>query len=710
MTDPAAPPSLDQLLLHRAWVRSLALSLAGDEHSAADLEQSAWLRLIERPDTALRSPGAWFATVLRNLARDAGRSAPRRRERERAAARPDAQPSAHDVVARADAHQRVTRAVLALPDPFRTVVLMRFFDDLPPREIAAALGVPPATVRSRLHRGLALLREGLETSDPRGLGAALLPLLAAPPRAGGGAVALLEGGLVVSTKKKITLVVIALLLLLGAAWTLGPGRAPRGVAFSDSQEPARDVAAARRTTLPAGPRAEAPAAVVVPEDEPSDPAGSAPRRTSRALEPQLLRPAGGQRSTHADEREPEDPEPGVEILTHGGGAVETVETSGIWADAPPHGDVRLRGRVVDLHGRPLPGAWVFHIEVDEAGRPRRMGRWIFARKVAETGADGAFDVPEMPAGSYWLQADFGGRNRVDGDLLLDDAPLLRVRDGQTLDGITLRVPVDPTVLATVEGEVFDRHGRPLSGELVHAGRSSDWVRPDGSFRIPRLEPGRMVVRTEFGGAVNEERVVDVGPGGTARVRFELAYATQGALDLSVRVVDSHGAPVTGAVLYLGVGDDDDRSGRTDAEGRYHFTRLPASCGTSPKKLFVMNASDTGDRFENTHLDDLKLPSPDIEIVVRLLTTIRLRVHDQLSGEPVQFVNWRLRPESEAAPALDPTLAGRDRWSREGEFELRSPAGRFVLTVHGKGHRSIEAILDVPDDPGPFTLDIALTPQ
>jgi RNA polymerase sigma-70 factor (ECF subfamily) len=52
--------------------------------------------------------------------------------------------------------------VASLPEGQREVLLMRFVDDLQLDEIAAALGIPLGTVKSRLHHAIAALR-----SDPR---------------------------------------------------------------------------------------------------------------------------------------------------------------------------------------------------------------------------------------------------------------------------------------------------------------------------------------------------------------------------------------------------------------------------------------------------------------------------------------------------------------------------------------------------------------
>jgi RNA polymerase sigma-70 factor, ECF subfamily len=44
----------------------------------------------------------------------------------------------------------------------RAVLVLRYYDDLPVRDIAALVGCPEATVRTRLHRGLADLRKELD--------------------------------------------------------------------------------------------------------------------------------------------------------------------------------------------------------------------------------------------------------------------------------------------------------------------------------------------------------------------------------------------------------------------------------------------------------------------------------------------------------------------------------------------------------------------
>jgi RNA polymerase sigma-70 factor (ECF subfamily) len=55
----------------------------------------------------------------------------------------------------------IERALGAVPEPFRTAVVMRDVEDFTYQEIARMLEVPMGTVMSRIHRGRALLREKL---------------------------------------------------------------------------------------------------------------------------------------------------------------------------------------------------------------------------------------------------------------------------------------------------------------------------------------------------------------------------------------------------------------------------------------------------------------------------------------------------------------------------------------------------------------------
>ena len=55
-------------------------------------------------------------------------------------------------------------AIDALPDDFREVLVLRLVEDLSGSEVADMLGIPEATVKTRLHRARALVRERIARS------------------------------------------------------------------------------------------------------------------------------------------------------------------------------------------------------------------------------------------------------------------------------------------------------------------------------------------------------------------------------------------------------------------------------------------------------------------------------------------------------------------------------------------------------------------
>lgn len=158
-----------------AFVRGLAHKLLADEHAAEDLAQEAWLH-------ALRGPAprggfrTWIAAIVRNLAISQHRRAQRRVRHETAAARfAQAVGDASTVPTRLEAHELLIATVRALDEPYRTAIVLRYFEGLSPRAIAANRGLPVRTVHTHLQRGLDQLRARLRDRDPRWTTLLLLP-------------------------------------------------------------------------------------------------------------------------------------------------------------------------------------------------------------------------------------------------------------------------------------------------------------------------------------------------------------------------------------------------------------------------------------------------------------------------------------------------------------------------------------------------------
>jgi RNA polymerase sigma-70 factor (ECF subfamily) len=139
--------------------------------AAEDVAQEAFVRAYRtlgrfRPGEPFRP---WLLRIVTNAALNEVRSRTRRvglfaraaAVAERAFEPPDAAVEAGDEAA------GVLRAINALPLDDRVVLYLRYYLELPEREIAAAIGKPPGTVKSRLHRASARLREVIEREEPQ---------------------------------------------------------------------------------------------------------------------------------------------------------------------------------------------------------------------------------------------------------------------------------------------------------------------------------------------------------------------------------------------------------------------------------------------------------------------------------------------------------------------------------------------------------------
>src|SRR5687768_1345908 len=174
MTPDPDTVTAEEPLAHGRWVQALARSLAADASTADDVAQEAWVDALEHPPRRRGNLRAWFARIVRRRWADHVRAEVRRARPHPRAASGDAAPTADEVLVRAETRLRIARELLALEEPYRGTLLLRFHEELPPRRIARHQGIPVATVRTRLQRGLARLRARLGADDRQDSRRALL--------------------------------------------------------------------------------------------------------------------------------------------------------------------------------------------------------------------------------------------------------------------------------------------------------------------------------------------------------------------------------------------------------------------------------------------------------------------------------------------------------------------------------------------------------
>jgi RNA polymerase sigma factor (sigma-70 family) len=160
--------ALEELI--RTWERPLLYflrRLVPDEADAWDVLQQTWVRVL-RGIGSLDDPrglAPWLYRVARNTAFSHARSLGPPHEPLKD--RPDARAAdpVSGCVEFEDA-ERVHRGLLSLSLAHREVLMLFFLEDLSVEEVATVLGVPPGTVKSRLHYAKLALRKVLEGEAP----------------------------------------------------------------------------------------------------------------------------------------------------------------------------------------------------------------------------------------------------------------------------------------------------------------------------------------------------------------------------------------------------------------------------------------------------------------------------------------------------------------------------------------------------------------
>ncbi|MBK7877658.1 MAG: sigma-70 family RNA polymerase sigma factor [Planctomycetes bacterium] len=706
-----APRDPEELLLYDGFVRSIARELVRGER-AEDVAQDAWVAAMERPPEGSGALGGWWTVVVRRLASKARRGDARRRAREEDAARGERVPSAHELLERESARARVVEAVLALHEPYRSTLVLRYFENRTPRAIAKQLGVPVETVRTRTKRGLELLRVELERDGGRDTWlAALAPFLAldpaVPAAVGSGALATKALPWVNVMSTKVKWLGGALALLLVSLWLyqafqlastaavganssveLASQTAPPAVELAPASSAERAVDAAARSVAANG--ATAPNAtgtndvgalrVRVAWFGGTEPAVGIQARIARAV-PGALRIDELREETGASgELLVEGLAPASYSVRVDRGAYQSAEVvAGKTAELVFVLDrgFDVEGTVVDAEHRPVADAevWLGGWATDEEGiTVARSGAdgSFFVRAVADAATMGARADGHAPSIPQSLAAGEGATAKLTLELLAGAG----VVHGVVLDPKLAPVAGAHVLVGALQPKyVLTPDGRGHMG----AGPRELVTDAEGRFRAVGVAAGDVDVAVRAKGFAPRVGSVVLPVNGSAQfdARLELGVGVDG------RVVDALGAPVTKAGVRL-----KDAEGvlanhaRTREDGTFELRDLP----TGP---FVLAVEKDGVGSATIALEGTPGAVLTPTIALTSAGEIRGRVVDE-RGAPL--ASWQVQLQDEAAGDGAPDW-GTTKTDAEGRFEF--------VDVHDRAHR-----LDVTSPEGGYPVHVA----
>lgn len=617
--------SLQNLFQEGPRIRRLARSLLSDPSLVDDVVQDTLATSLSRPPRNEQAIRAWISKVVRNFAAQNQRSESARNARQEDASRPEAGEATQEIVERAATHKLVVEAVLGLREPYRSTILMRYFDELSPSSISKRLGIPLPTVESRLSRGLAQLREQMQRHFGQA-GRAWQPaliLLAREPR---DLISTAIGALVVTTQVKVISASIAAIVISLAAWQ-----------WVDSSNPATPV----NNTAPN---------IEIASNAPPE------------LQSDLWPPAAGEVEQSSSERQQVAPQQKpAKVLEPK--AVETfVDT--------------IQGRVVDQSNQALPRVRVHY-------RPKELPDWAAALTgTAMTDESGHFEISRRMALGGNLEVSDPDwvtviRSQIDSNKQLEDEYLIIAAPKHSVTGIVVgengsSIP-EAVIRLSPPGDFRSRFD-----VLLDYYNDETWqavTGADGRFQFaqaPQINGARLTVDA----AGYESAELELPPHANPDIAITLTRPE--SKTLAGQVLDHEGKTVAGAQVSLG-----DRITQTNGRGEFRMELARINYGGRDSQPEAqISSEDLLAIKEGFRAGVARAPSFDAENRPIWPSFVTL----QLPGPPLTIRGKVKKPSGKVARGVkvwvqDPTL-----FARNGVLQNQSGAPLLVedISAGGKG--------------------------
>jgi hypothetical protein len=388
------------------------------------------------------------------------------------------------------------------------------------------------------------------------------------------------------------------------------------------------------------------------------------------------------------------------------------------AGMPPPRDTPLKAGTAVIRGR---------VFAADTGQPLRKAIIRVSSpdmregRMATTDADGRYELKELTAGRYTLNASKGSFVALQYGQLRPFEPgkPLEVLDGQTIDKIDFRLPRG----AIITGRVVDEYGEPVADtqvlpmrfvnqggrrRMVPTGRSS-MTNDIGEYRIFGLAPGQYYISATMRAgfmmnAQSEDRsgyapTYYPGTGNIAEAQKLTVALGQSLTDINLSLiptriasvsgvaVDSQGRPLAGGMVMVGqrqgAGGFSMNSGgmiRPDgtftvnglAPGDYTLqATVPGMMGPDMSEVATAEITVAGDDITGLRLTTVK-PS---------VLTGRISFSDPSASGSLRSTMFRAAATPRTPEDMSPFAGGQGRINEDFTFEIKARPGNSLIRVN-----------------------------
>ena len=342
------------------------------------------------------------------------------------------------------------------------------------------------------------------------------------------------------------------------------------------------------------------------------------------------------------------------------------------------GKVVVRGA-----GQPLANA-VVGLE------PVRPGMGVFlldGGTIIVSAADGSFQIPDVPAGSYHVVANF--TNEPIADWVADPVPI-KVAAGQTLSGVQIQAYKGGIVEVTVRGK--DNH-EPLADVGVSVNSEDDsrggstGTNGVAYFRLP---PGQFSVFANKPDWSQAQTQATVTEGQTTSVTIEL----NAPFKVAGVVRDASGAPVAGASVGVFPNYGNERAdSKTDANGHYEVSWQKPSWAGSQNQTFYLLARHLERKL--AVMQEMEETTTNLDLTLKPAMSVSGRVQDTKGKAVTNLMAYVMLYRENSGFTISRQPVHSDE---QGRIQMEAlPMGeRYGLYVSAQGYGNAQQEMDAAD--------------